>query len=135
MYRTMIRLSSALAIVAGFAAVASADSKCSSVNIQVVNNYRDPVKNAQVDIKVVDFEYFDLEDNKWREEWTDNKRINFGQTAVWTKNLEYVGGETGVKIKVYFQYDQSGGNWSATYTKTSAAFKCVDGKAVAITVD
>jgi len=135
MYRTLTRLSFAFALVAGFAAVASADSKCSSVNIQVKNNYRDPVTNAQVDIKVFDFEYYDKEDNKWREEWTDNKTINFGQTAVWTKNLEYVGGETGVKVKVYFQYDQAGGGWSANHTKTSPAFTCNDGSVVLVTVD
>lgn len=113
---------------------AAADSKCSQVNIQIKNEYKDPVTGAQVDIRVVDFSYWDGEDNKWRDEWTDNKRINFGQTAVWTKNLEYVGGEPGVKIKVYFQYDQAGGGWSTNHTKTSAAFTCNDQVPVAITI-
>ena len=132
---TIYRLFAVTALVVGCAGAASADSKCSAVNIEVKNEYHDPATGAQVDIRVVDFEYFDDEDNKWREEWSDNKRINFGQTAVWNKNLEYVGGETGVKIKVFYKYDQSGGDFSATHTKTSTAFKCVDGKSVLITVN
>lgn len=130
------RIAVAVALVAGFAAQAAADDKCSSVNIQVVNQYKDPATGGKVDIKVVDFSYWDKEDNKWRQESTDNKRINFGQTAVWNKNLEYVGGETGVKIRVTFQYDQAGnGGWSSDHTKLSEAFKCVDGTTVPITVD
>ena len=43
------------ALSIGFVGPAAADSKCSDVNIQVTNEYRDPVTNAQVDIKVVDF--------------------------------------------------------------------------------
>ncbi|HZP85203.1 MAG TPA: hypothetical protein VFB54_00175 [Burkholderiales bacterium] len=116
-------------------AAAAADSKCSQVNIQVKNQYHDPVTGAKVDIKVVDFSYWDKEDNKWRNEWTDNKRINFGQTAVWTKNLEYVGGESGVKIKVTYKYDQAGGGWSTDHTKTSTPFTCNDQTVVPITID
>ncbi len=123
-----------LALTIGFAETAAADSKCSDVNIQVTNDYRDPVNNARVDIKVVDFKYWDKEDNKWRNEATDNKRIDPRQTAVWNKNLAYVGGETGVKIKVYYKYSQAGGGWSAKHSKLSSAFKCVDGKSVPITV-
>src|SRR5262249_43728214 len=123
------------ALVAGFAgSAAAADANCSSVNIQVTNQYHDPVTGAKVDIKVVDFQYFDKEDNTWRSEVTDNKRINFGQTAVWNKNLEKVGGETGVKVKVFFKYDQAGGGWSTDHTQLSTAFKCVDGTTVPITV-
>jgi hypothetical protein len=106
-----------------------------SVDIQVTNDYRDPVTNAKVDIKVVDLQYWDKEDNKWRSELTDNKRINTGQTAVWNKNLEYIGGETGVKIKIYFKYEQAGGGWSTDHTELSDAFKCVDGTSVPILVN
>jgi len=129
------RLLPGVALLAGFAGSAAADSKCSDVNIQVTNDFRDPATNAKVDIKVVDFTYWDKEDNKWRNEATDNKRIDNGQTAVWNKNLEYVGGETGVKVKVYYKYEQAGGGWSAEHTRLSSAFKCVDGTPVAITVD
>lgn len=132
---TIYRLLAAAALVAGCAGTAAADSKCSAVNIEVTNDFHDPATGAKVDIRVVDFEYWDAEDNKWREEWTDNKRINFGQTAVWNKNLEYVGGETGVKIRVHYKYDIAGGGFSTNYTRTSSAFKCVDGKTVTITVN
>jgi hypothetical protein len=125
----------ALAVAAGFATAAAADSKCSNVNIQVTNKYKDPVTHAKVDIKVVDLEYWDKEDNKWRDEVTDNKRIDFGQTKTWNKNLEYVGGESGVKIKLYFKYDQAGGGWSAEHTTTSSAFTCNDGTSVPVTVE
>jgi hypothetical protein len=135
MKAVIVRFVAGLALVAGAAGTAAADSRCSDVNIQVKNDYRDPVSGARVDIKVVDFEYYDLEDIKWREEWSDNKRINPNQTEVWTKNLEYVGGESGVKIKVFFKYDQSGGRWSTTHTKTSSAFTCVDGYPILITVN
>ena len=134
MTRKLCLLLSGAALVFSFAGTAAADSKCSDVNVQVTNKYRDPVKNAQVDIKVVDFKYWDKEDNKWRNESTTNKRIDPNQTAVWNKNLEYVGGETGVKIRVYYKYSQAGGGWSAKYSKLSSAFKCTDGKSVPITI-
>jgi hypothetical protein len=105
------------------------------VSIEVKNQYHDPVTGSQVDIRVVDFAYWDDEDFTWRDEWTDNKRINYGQTAVWNKNLSYVGGEAGVKIKVYFKYEQAGGGFSTDHTKTSSVFTCVDGKTVPITVN
>jgi hypothetical protein len=114
---------------------AAGDSKCSQVNIQVKNQYKDPATGAKVDIKVTDFQYWDKEDNKWRGEWTDNKTINYGQTAVWTKNLEYVGGESGVKVKVFYKYDQAGGGWSANHTKVSSAFTCNDQTVVPITIE
>ncbi len=120
----------------GFSDTARADSKCSDVNIQVTNEYRDPINNARVDIKVVDFKYKDKEDGGiWRNEATNNKRIDPNQTEVWNKNLEYVGGESGVKIKVYYKYKEAGGNWSSKYSRVSNAFTCIDGTTVAITVD
>lgn len=113
---------------------ALADSKCSDVNIQITNDYRDPVTNAQVDIKVVDFEYWDKEDNKWRGESTTNKRIDPGQTGIWNKALEYVGGESGVKLKVYFKYEQAGGGWSTEHSQQSGSFTCIDGMVVAVDI-
>ena len=99
---TVYRLLAVAAIVAGCAGTAAADSKCSAVNIEVTNNFHDPATGAKVDIRVVDFAYWDDEDNKWRED---------------------------------YNYDIAGGGFSTDYTKTSTAFKCVDGKTVAITVD
>ncbi len=135
MKRFICGLFSGLALAVAFTGTAAADSKCSDVNIQVTNAYRDPVNNAKVDIKVVDFKYYDKEDKKWRNEWTDNKRIDPDQTETWNKNLAYVGGETGVKIKVYYKYDRAGSGWSGKYSKLSSAFTCVDGTQVPITVN
>lgn len=127
-------IAAGLALAIEFADTAAADSKCSKLNILVTNEFRDPIKNANVEIKVVDFKYWDKEDNKWRNESTDNKRILHGQTGSWKKNLAYVGGETGVKIKVYYKYSQPGGGWSTDYTQLSNAFKCIDGDSVEIIV-
>ena len=135
MKRVIYQFLAGVALVAGLAGQAAAeDAKCSNVNIKITNEYHDPVNGAKVDIKVVDFQYRDREDAKWRSEVTDNKTIGFKQTAVWNKNLEYVGGETGVKIKVFFKYDQAGGGWSTDHTQESTEFKCVDGMSVPITI-
>ena len=128
----------AAATLAGLAGTAAADSKCSDVGIEVRNQFTSPTTNTQTRIKVVDFEYWDDEDNKWRDESTDNKIINAGQAATWTKNLEYVGGESGVKIKVFFRWEEPGnglnGGWSDTITRTSTTFTCVDGMNKVITI-
>jgi len=134
MKHVVYRFLAGVALVAGFAGQAAADANCSDVNIQVTNQYHDPVRGSKVDIRVIDFAYLDAEDNTWRTEATDNKRIDFGQTAIWNKNLEKVGGETGVKIRVSFKYDQAGGGFSTAYTQLSSAFKCVDGMTVPITI-
>jgi hypothetical protein len=125
---------SVLALLVGFAGAAAADSNCSSVNIEVTNDYRDPVTNARVRIKVLDLQYWDQEDNKWRGEATDNKIILSGQAENWNTDLSYVGGETGVKIKLFFKHDQAGGGWSTDHWSFSDAFRCVDGSTVPITV-
>lgn len=135
MNRTTYSLFFLPAFLIGFAGTAAADSKCSDVNIQVTNEYRDPISNAEVDIKVVDFQYWDKEDNKWRNESTNNKRIDPGQTETWNKNLAKVGGERGTKIKVYYKYKQARDGWSAKYSELSNAFKCVDGTPVSIVVN
>ncbi len=128
----------AAATLAGLAGTAAADSKCSDVGIEVRNQFTSPTTNTQTRIKVVDFEYWDDEDNKWRDESTDNKIINAGQAATWTKNLEYVGGESGVQIKVHFRFEEPGnglnGGWSNVLTRTSTAFTCVDGMNKVITI-
>ena len=52
--------------------------------------------------------------------------------------VHHVGGEAGVKIKVYFRYEEPGnglnGGWSETLTRVSTAFTCVDGMNKVITI-
>jgi hypothetical protein len=120
----------ALAAAPGFA---RADSKCNDLDIVVVNDYVGADGYGK-EIKVVDLEYYDDEDNKWRGEWTDNRTINYGGADTWHKTLSYVGGEQGVKVKIYYKVFDNG-SWGATRTETSAAFQCVDNGAVWVTVD
>lgn len=131
MNRAIFSAACAFALTAG-AGLAHADTKCSDVNIVVNNEYVDST-GEEHKIKVIDIDYWDDEDNKWRDEVTDNKTIDPGNTAVWNKGLEYVGGESGVQVRIYYQiYD---GSWGATRTKTSSAFRCNDHDSVEITVD
>ena len=128
-------------VVSGLAAVlcsviavgaAAADAKCENVKIKVTNKY---VKNGDnKDIKVVDMEYWDAEDGKWRDEATTDDQIGWGDSRTWTKNLEYVGGESGVKIKLHYKYNEGGTSWSNTLYLTSSAFQCVDNATVTVTV-
>jgi hypothetical protein len=135
MTKLIVSAVSALALMTGLAGAAAADSRCSDVQIEVENNFIDPVSQQPVRIKVVDLDYWDAEDIDWREEWTDNKRINAGDSDVWNKNLEYVGGEGGVVVRIHYRYDQSGGGWSSVRTENSPAFTCIDGTEVLVTVE
>ena len=134
MKRAICLLFSGLALVTGLAEAAAADVTCSDVNIQVTNEYRDPATNAKIDITVVDFKYWDREDSRWRNGLADKRRIDASRTETWNKSLAHVGGETGVKVKVYFKYNRPGGRWSAIYSEFSDSFKCIDGASVPITV-
>lgn len=123
----------ALALIAGSAGLAAADSKCNDFNIVVVNEYIGS-DGYEKEIRVFDLDYWDDEDGKWRNEATSNHDIAFSSSHTWTKNLEYVGGEQGVKVRIYYQvYDN--GSWGATRTKTSSAFQCIDNDSIWITVD
>lgn len=113
---------------------AAADARCSDVAITVQNSFISPDTRLPVEIKVVDFTYYDAEDQKTRNEVTDNKRINAGSSATWTKGLEYVGGEPGVYITAKYRYATPGGGWSAVRSQRSATFTCVDHMAVTVTV-
>jgi hypothetical protein len=116
-----------------YGGAARADSKCNDVGIVVTNGYIGS-DGYEKDIKVTDISYYDDEDNNWRNETTSNHTINFGSAYTWTKNLSFVGGEQGVKVKIYYQvYDN--GSWGSTRTTTSGAFRCIDSTSVWITVD
>lgn len=112
--------------------IAAADAKCENVKITITNQFSK--NNDHKNIKIVDLDYWDAEDGKWREEVTGNETVGYGDATSYTKNLEYVGGETGVKVRIHFKYNEGGTDWSGTFTRTSAAFKCVDNKPVAVTI-
>ena len=112
-----------MAVLASWSGAARADSKCSDFDIIVTNNVLgDDGLGKEVD--VIDFSYFDVEDDKWRNEWVSNHRINYGSSWTWNHNLEYVGGET-IKIQIEYQVYEDG-HWSSHKFKTSPEFTCVD---------
>ena len=124
----------ALALLGGWCGIASASGpKCSDVSIVVLNQY---IGNDgyEKEIKVVDLDYWDDQDGKWRSETTSNHQIAFNATYTYTKNLSDVGGEPGVKIRIYYKVFANG-SWGDTQTRTSSAFECNDGDAVWITID
>jgi hypothetical protein len=130
--KLVVSLLAGIALSVAAAGTAAADSKCENVKLSVTNKYTKSGDNK--DINVVDLEYWDADDGKWRDESTDNKKIGWGDNAVWTKNLEYVGGESGVKLKLHYKYNTGGTSWSGTLYVTSAAFKCIDGVTVPLTI-
>lgn len=123
----------ALVFLAASAGVAAADSNCNDFNIVVVNQYVGSDGYGK-DIKVIDLDYWDDEDGKWRGEATSNHVIDYGSVHTWSKNLEKVGGELGVKVRIYYQvYDN--GSWGDTKTKASTVFQCIDSGSIWITVE
>ncbi len=104
--------------------IASARS-CKDVTIKVDNDFTHD--GSPVQIKVVDFDYWDDGEGKWREEnYVANLVINFngGPRTVTTRNLEYVGGESGVIIRVQFKYLTAENGWSETLDAQTSRFTC-----------
>lgn len=133
MSKTMVSGALVLVLSALAASPALADANCEDVDIEITNRFVHNGDNK--DIRVYDLQYFDAEDGKWRNEVTANARIGFGDTHIYTRDLERVGGEAGVRIKVFFQYNLGGTAWSDPFTVTSEAFTCVDGMTVAFDID
>ena len=110
---------------AGWSGVASA-RLCKDVTIKVDNDFTHDGSPAQ--IQVVDFDYWDDTEGKWREEnWVGNVVIDFtaGARTIATRNLEYVGGESGVIIRVQYKYMTEKNGWSEQLTAQSSPFTCV----------
>lgn len=128
MHKLMMVTAFALATL-GTASVASADL-CRNVDIQIHNDFGKQ-------IKVVDFDYWDNTEGKWREEnFVDNVVVDNGDDHVITnRDLEYVGGEFGVKIRVQFKYMTANNGWSEEINASSASFHCDDGDWVNVFVN
>ena len=110
---------------AGWSGVASA-RLCKDVAIRVDNDFTHDGSPAQ--IQVVDFDYWDDTEGKWREEnWVGNVVIDFngGARTIATRNLEYVGGESGVIIRVQYKYMTENNGWSEKLTAQSTPFTCL----------
>jgi hypothetical protein len=114
---------------------ASADT-CRDVDIVVENNFTQ--NGSPIQIKVIDFDYFDNTEGKWRDEaWNSNTIVAPGDTILYaeSRNLSFVGGESGTVIRVQFQYLTANNGWSATLDALSAPFHCDRGDQVTVPVN
>jgi hypothetical protein len=112
-------------VFTGLCGIASAKN-CKDVTVKVQNHFVHAVNKLQ--IKVVDFDFWDNKDAKWREEFgIDNQIIDYGdkEVKVATRDLEHVGGEKGVRVRVQYKYlSASSGNWSEILNAESDTFTC-----------
>jgi hypothetical protein len=116
-----------LVVSTSFAGTAAAD-RCKNVDIHVHNDFVHDGDLLQ--IKVVDFDYWDDGEGKWREEsWIGNTIYSPTEHKhlVNDRNLEYVGNERDVAIRVQYKYLTSNNGWSETLNALSAPFFCSDG--------
>lgn len=119
-----IHLIAGLLAFSGLCTMASAEN-CKDVTVKVTNNFKHGTNTPQ--IKVVDFDYWDNADAKWREEFdVPNVVINNpGTKTVATRDLEHVGGEKGVRVRVQFKYlSAPSGGWSEILNAESDTFTC-----------
>ena len=119
--------------VLGSAGIASADL-CRNVDIHIHNEF---VNGYGRQIKLVDFDYWDNTEGKWREEnFVANQIIDYGDDYLITnRDLEYVGGESGVKVRIQFKYQTTDNGWSEEINAASASFTCNDGDHVEVYAD
>lgn len=114
-----------LLVFTSLCGIASAKN-CKDVTVKVQNHFVHAGNKLQ--IKVVDLDYWDNNDAKWREEFgIDNQIIDYGDKAVKvaTRDFEHVGGEKGVRARVQFKYlSGSSGSWSEILNAESDTFTC-----------
>lgn len=124
----------ALSVAGGMAGTAMAD-RCQDVHIHVDNEFEEDGDFLQ--IKIVDFDYWDDDEGKWREEnFVGNTIAQPHENKHLTeRNLEYVGGQSGTVIRVQFQYLTAENGWSESLNAESSEFTCTDGRLVTVRVD
>jgi hypothetical protein len=122
------------AVVVSSAQVAFAD-KCKNVDIHITNEFIHDGTQRQV--KIVDFDYWDDTEGKWREEnLVNNFILDYGDDDdISDRNLEYVGNESGVQIRVQFKYMTTNNGWSEELDAYSSVFTCNNGDDVYVTID
>lgn len=110
-------------LIAGWSGAASADL-CRDVAVMVQNLFTHDGEAVQ--IRVTDFDYWDDEDGRWREEnWVGNQVIDPGDVdTINTRNLEYVGNEDGVIVRVQYSYMTATHGWSEKLNAQSPPFYC-----------
>ena len=93
-------VNSVAALLAFTASCGIASAKnCKDVTVKVVNNFTHAGNKLQ--IKVVDMDFWDNNDAKWREEFGVKNIVvapDGGSSKVGTRDFEHVGGEKGVRV-------------------------------------
>lgn len=125
MMAKMVNAVAGVLVFTGLCGIASAKN-CKDVTVTVVNNFVHAGNKLQ--IKVVDFDYWDNTEAKWREEFgVDNVIVapDGGKSKLGTRDLEHVGGEKGVRVRIQYKYlSGSSGNWSEILNAESDTFTC-----------
>jgi len=125
MMARMVNAVAGVLVFSGLCGIASAKN-CKDVTVTVINNFEHAGNKLQ--IKVVDFDYWDNTEAKWREEVGVANVIvapDGGKSKLGTRDLEYVGGEKGVRVRIQYKYlSGSSGNWSEILNAQSDTFTC-----------
>jgi len=125
MMAKMLNAVAGVLVFTGLCGIASAKN-CKDVTVKVQNHFVHAGNELQ--IKVVDLDFWDNNDAKWREELgIPNTIVDYGDKAVKiaTRDFEHVGGEKGVRVRVQFKYlSASSGNWSEVLNAESDTFTC-----------
>jgi hypothetical protein len=104
--------------------------KCKDVKIVVVND-------SARDIKVTDIKYYDTTISDWRNENAVDGKIALegGGKAEYTRGLEEVLNDPGMKVKVEYK-TSIGGKWKdASWSSPSPAQLCTKGTTYTVTVN
>ena len=125
MMAKMVNAVAGVLVFTGLCGIGSAKN-CKDVTVKVQNHFVHAGNELQ--IKVVDLDFWDNNDAKWREELgIPNTIVDYGDKAVKiaTRDFEHVGGEKGVRVRVQFKYlSASSGNWSEVLNAESDTFTC-----------
>jgi hypothetical protein len=120
-------VNSVAALLAFTASCGIASAKnCKDVTVMVVNNFTHAGNKLQ--IKVVDMDFWDNTEAKWREEFGIKNVVvapDGGVGKLGIRDFEHVGGEKGVRVRVQYKYlSGSSGDWSEILNAESGTFTC-----------
>lgn len=124
----------AVSVMGGLGNVAMAD-RCKDLDIYVTNGFT--LGDDQVQIRVIDFDYFDVNAGKWREEaGVHNQVFNPSDTAQFyvERDLTFVGGAPTI-VRVQYQYLTATNGWSESLDAYSPQFRCTNGGSIDVKID
>jgi len=124
----------AASVIGGLGNVALAD-RCTNLDIYVANDFK--LNDVPVQIRVVDFDYFDVNAGKWREEAGVHNQI-FNPSGIVSsfyveRDLTYVGNSPTI-IRLQYQYLTATNGWSENLDAYSNQFICRDDRSALVVV-